>query len=453
MDQCRKSWVDPVCEQEMEGYRLYTVVPQLVTFLEDLTNWYVRLNRDRMRGNAGPEEARTSLCTLYDVLLNTSVLLAPVVPFITELIYQNISRALPDGHDMKKKSVHWVMMPQEDKEALNPAVLLAVQRLQSVVELGRTCRERKKVGLKTPLKSMKVLNKSDEFMKDMTQLEAYLKEELNIVNLELSTDTSGVILEPILNFRVLGKKLGKDMKKVQEGLKSLSEADLKKYDEEGKISICGYEICRNDDPELSEMTCLPKMKDLKDPNFEANGDKESLVILDFTYDEDLESFATCRTISNNVQKLRKEAKLQQDDAVDMWAAVEPGPKSNGKLAKVLLEKKDEVQRLLRRQLWDAKLLQGHEVIVKKEEFEIDSDKLVVTITSTAPFYNTEALKKLTGGDEKADLCARQLLQTCSLAKQLEAKATPLKVNYDGKTFELKYGEHWTLGPSDATWVK
>jgi len=307
--------------------------------------------------------------------------------------------------------------------------------------------------LKTPLKSMKVLNKSAEFMKDMTQLETYLKEELNIVELSLSTDTSGVILEPTLNFKALGKKLGKDMKKVQEGLKSVSEADLKKYDEEGKITICGYEICRNDDPELSEMTLLPKMKDLKDPNFEANGDKESLVILDFTYDEDLESFATCRTISNNVQKLRKEAKLQQDDAVDMWATVEPGKKGTGKLAKALVQKKDEVQRLLRRSLWDAKLLQGHEVIVKREEFEIDDDKLVVTITSTAPFFNTEALKKLTGGDEKADLCARQLLQTCSLSKQLEAKATPLKMTYDGKTFELKYGEHWTLGPSDATWVK
>jgi isoleucyl-tRNA synthetase len=407
-----------------------------------------------MRGNNGPEEARTALCTLFDVLLNTSILLAPVVPFLTEMIYQNISRALPDGHDLKKKSVHWVMMPPADLEALNPQVLLAVERLQSVVELGRTCRERKKVGLKTPLKSMKVLNKDPAFMKDITELESYLKEELNIVDLELSTDTSSVVLEPALNFKVLGKKLGKDMKKVQEAAKSLSEADLKKFDTEGKVTISGYEICRNDEePELSEMNVTPKLKDLSDPNLESNGDKESLVILDFTYDEGLEMFATCRTISNNVQKLRKEAKLQQDDAVDMWAVVEAGKKSNGKLAKCLDQKRDEVQRLLRRQLWDGKLLQGHEVVVKKEEFEIEGDKLIVSITSTAPFFNAEALKKLTGGDDKADLCARQLLQTCSLEKMVEAKSTPLKVNYDGKTMELKYGEHWTMGPSDSKWVK
>jgi isoleucyl-tRNA synthetase len=298
------------------------------------------------------------------------------------------------------------------------------------------------------------LNKNDEFVGDIKELEPYLKEELNVRELVISTDTSNVILEPTLNFRALGKKLGKDMKKVQEAAKSLSVEDLKKFDSEGTVSIGGYEISRNDEePDLSEMTVTPKVKDLTDPNFEANGDKESLVILDFTPDEDLEMDATCRTVSNNVQKLRKEAKLSQDDACDMYAAVEPLPKSTGKLAKVFGGKIDEIERLLRRPLWDAKLLQGHEIVIKKEEFEIENDKLVVTIVATAPFFNAEAVKKLTGGDAKAELCARQLLQTCSLEKLLEAKKTPLSMVYEGKTLALKYSEHWTLGPTDAAWVK
>lgn len=440
-------------KEEMEAYRLYTVVPRLVAFLEDLTNWYVRLNRDRMRGNNGEDEARLALCTLFDVLLNTSLLMAPITPFLTEMIYQNISRALPDDHALKCKSVHWVMMPAADPEALNPAIELAVQRLQAVVELGRTCRERKKIGLKTPLKGMKLINKNDDFMKDMRELESYLKDELNVRSLTLDQDVSKVVLEPTLNFKVLGKKLGKDMKKVQEAAKGLADADLKKFDSTGKITIAGYEICRNDEePELSEMTVTPKVKDLTDPNFEANGDKESVVILDFTPDEDLEMDAICRSVSNCVQKLRKEAKLQQDDAVDMYATVVAAKKSTGKLDKVLSQKKEEIERLLRRQLWDAKLLQGHEVVVKTEESELEGDKLVVTIVATAPFFNAAALKKLCG-DEKAELCARQLLQTCSLPKLLEAKETPMKMVYEGKTFELKYSEHWTLGPTEASWIK
>ncbi|CAE7572535.1 ileS [Symbiodinium natans] len=115
--------------KEMEAYRLYTVVPQLVDFLEDLTNWYVRLNRDRMRGSNGLEEAFTSLSALYEVLLNVTVCLAPVVPFITEHIYQNLARALPDGHPMKAKSVHWVMIPEPDLSAINEDITQAVRRL------------------------------------------------------------------------------------------------------------------------------------------------------------------------------------------------------------------------------------------------------------------------------------------------------------------------------------
>ena len=72
---------------EMDNYRLYTVVPRLLQFLEQLSNWYVRLNRARIKGENGDEEWRTSLTVLFDVLLNTTVLISPFVPFISEMIY------------------------------------------------------------------------------------------------------------------------------------------------------------------------------------------------------------------------------------------------------------------------------------------------------------------------------------------------------------------------------
>jgi isoleucyl-tRNA synthetase len=442
-------------KEELEAYRLYTVVGRLVNFLEDLTNWYVRLNRDRMRGNNGPEDALLSLCTLYDVLLNTCVLLAPLTPFITEMLYQNLARALPDGHAMKCKSVHWVMIPDYDPEALNPEVLLAVERLQSVVELGRTCRERKKVGQRTPLKGMQVLNKSEAFMNDIKALEAYLKEELNVMAVTLSTDTSSVVLAPTLNFKSLGKKLGKDMKSVQEAVNNLTQEELQAFDAKGVITVSGYELARNDDePELSELTVTPKVAGLADPNLEPNGNAESVVIMDFTPDEDLEMMATSRAISNTVQKLRKEAKLQQSDPVDMWASVIPSKKTKGYLSKVLTGKKEYIDSLLRRPLLDGKLLQGHEVLVITDETEIgeDKDKLVVTITASTPFFKSDAINKLVGGDSKVEFAVKQYLATYDLKKLMEATAKPVKVVYEGKSFELKYKEHWVLSPSEAPWL-
>merc|ERR1712038_263025 len=115
--------------KEMDAYRLYTVVPKLVNFLENLTNWYVRLNRERVRGSNGPDEAYTALCTLYEVLLKTLVCLAPVTPFIVEHIYQNLARALPDGHEMKADSIHFLMIPEANQAVMEEKTLEAFRRM------------------------------------------------------------------------------------------------------------------------------------------------------------------------------------------------------------------------------------------------------------------------------------------------------------------------------------
>lgn len=80
---------------EMAAYRLYTVVPRLVQFINDLTNWYVRLNRLRLKGGSGDAEAKTALSTLHAVLLDLSRLMAPFTPFLTELQYQHLRVLMP----------------------------------------------------------------------------------------------------------------------------------------------------------------------------------------------------------------------------------------------------------------------------------------------------------------------------------------------------------------------
>ena len=72
---------------EMDNYRLYNVVRHMLQFLEQLTNWYVRLNRSRMKGEEGVEDQFTSLNTLFDVLLNTTIMMSCITPFLTEYIY------------------------------------------------------------------------------------------------------------------------------------------------------------------------------------------------------------------------------------------------------------------------------------------------------------------------------------------------------------------------------
>jgi isoleucyl-tRNA synthetase len=107
---------------EMENYRLYTVVPKLLGFLEQLTNWYVRLNRNRLKGDHGNEEWIAGLNVLYESILKVSVLMAPFTPFLTEMLYQNLKSCLPEGHVLNQPSIHFLSMPTFDESLVNESI-------------------------------------------------------------------------------------------------------------------------------------------------------------------------------------------------------------------------------------------------------------------------------------------------------------------------------------------
>jgi isoleucyl-tRNA synthetase len=82
--------------QEMDHYRLYNVVGHTLKFLEELTNWYLRLNRPRMKGDEGLDEQLASLNTLFDVLLNTTILMSCITPFLSDFIYLNMKNGIDE---------------------------------------------------------------------------------------------------------------------------------------------------------------------------------------------------------------------------------------------------------------------------------------------------------------------------------------------------------------------
>lgn len=94
-------WISAVCQNlikkardEMQQYKLYKVVPKLLSFLEELTKWYVRLNRQRLKGDQGEKEMTIALNVLFNVVLKSTILMSPFVPFLTEMIYENLKRVL-----------------------------------------------------------------------------------------------------------------------------------------------------------------------------------------------------------------------------------------------------------------------------------------------------------------------------------------------------------------------
>eukprot|EP00928_Gymnodinium_smaydae_P037580 TRINITY_DN26063_c0_g1_i1.p1 TRINITY_DN26063_c0_g1~~TRINITY_DN26063_c0_g1_i1.p1 ORF type:complete len:906 (-),score=179.79 TRINITY_DN26063_c0_g1_i1:42-2378(-) len=435
--------------EEMEAYRLYNVVPHLVSFLEDLTNWYVRFNRDRMRGANGLEDALIALRTLYDVLLNSTVLLAPICPFITELMYQNIARALPQTHAMNARSVHFVMIPEADSGALSPEVSLAVERLQTVIELGRTCRERKKIGSKMPVRSMTLVNKDSNFRRDLEMLEAYVRKELGVEQVIYQIDIDNVTRIGVLNFKAVGKRLGKDMKAVQAAVRALTQEQLREFEVTREMTVCGHTLCDSD------LKITQKVEGSDDPNLVTCGDGETLVTLDFTPEARLARKALAHEVVSRVQQLRKETGLQQDDPVDIWAEVVSPSGGSGLLQQALEENRGYIDELLRTPLWSMGLLQGHETLLERRELELDEGTLAVGITRRIAFFNEEALCELVGGDAQAAQRCRRQVAELDLEALLEicAGTGSIEVQDGSKRFKLENAKHFVIGPGQATWLR
>jgi len=150
---------------------LYKVVPKLLKFLEQLSNWYVRLNRSRIKGETGLRDWNISLHVLFEVLLNTCVAIAPYVPFITELMYQNLRKCIPeDNKDYNLQSIHYLLWPKQDEKLIDEKVEKSVDNMQNVIEAARLARDRLKISLKQPIMSLTVLTSNREFLDSISHL-------------------------------------------------------------------------------------------------------------------------------------------------------------------------------------------------------------------------------------------------------------------------------------------
>ena len=121
--------------QEMEAYRLYTVTNELLQFLDKLTNWYIRLNRGRIKGDFGEDECVQSLNILFGALLNLCVLLSPFIPFITEFIFQNLKNGLPKDSPLYEESIHFLLIPEYEEKLLDKKIEETMNNMISVIEL------------------------------------------------------------------------------------------------------------------------------------------------------------------------------------------------------------------------------------------------------------------------------------------------------------------------------
>ncbi|MEO0425632.1 MAG: class I tRNA ligase family protein, partial [Pseudomonadota bacterium] len=299
--------------EEMEAYRLYNVVPQLFNFIEDLTNWYIRLNRSRYWGEENTADKQAAYATLYTALMELSKVMAPFTPFLSEYLYSQLATLAGAGTATDPESVHLSDYPKADASLIREDLETAVDRMQQVILLGRQKREEMKIGLRTPLASLTVVTRDTHLLDDMRALESYLRDELNVREVRYDSDESAYIervAKP--NFKLLGKRLGKRMKAFQQAIRNLTDEQINELQGAGQITL-------EDEVFTSqEIEVLQQAK----PGTNTVSNARIAVDLDCNLTPELIRGGYAREIVNRIQRSRKEMGLEVSDRIEVVYAAE-----------------------------------------------------------------------------------------------------------------------------------
>ncbi len=282
-----------------EEYDLNKVVRALTDFVsDDLSNWYIRRNRDRFWGSKLDDSKRAVYKTTYEVLVGISKMMAPVVPFLSEEMYTNLTGEC---------SVHLTDFPKYDESLIDEKLEEKMDLVRDLISMGRYVREEAKIRVRQPLAEILLDGKDEKTIGDLTEL---IKEELNVKKVTFINDTSeymNFIVKP--NFREVGKVFGSNIKEFQEKLLNLSLSDIKALQNNQSITM----NIANDDYEIT-LSMVDIRIDAKS-GFNVGMENNNFIILNTTLTDDLISEGIAREMVSKIQQMRKSIDLELTDRI------------------------------------------------------------------------------------------------------------------------------------------
>jgi len=325
-------------QQEMKAYKLYTVTPKLVKFIETLTNWYVRMNRNRLKSNS--KDGKDALQVLFTVVFTMCKLMAPFTPFLTEHMYQNLKNMMPSyKEDKNKQSIHYLMQPESNTNLLDEEVEKSMEGMQSVVELARYIRDNKNLPQKYPVPELVIIHKDQDYLRRVESLKEYVQEEVNVKKVTFTSDKSkyGAKVRAEPDHLLLGSRLKKNFRKVMKKIQELTSAECEEVLEKGKCVVEGHEVAEN------EMRFIYYLDSEKDDNnlYEAKSDSKVLVLLDLKLTNEMIEEGLSREVVNRVQKLRKKASLVATDEATVYYEFVDQTGFNNELMKKVVQNNEE----------------------------------------------------------------------------------------------------------------
>ncbi len=291
---------------DFKEYDLNKVVHHLANFVsDDLSNWYIRRNRERFWASTLTTSKKSVYLTTYEVLLGLSKLIAPVCPFVSEEIY----RGLTGG-----ESVHLEDFPKCNKKLINDKIETKMDLVRDLISLGRQAREDVKIKVRQPLSEVVLDGKNEKTIGDLTSL---IKEELNVHEVHYTNDLSTYMtFEVKPNFKVCGKMFGSNIKEFQSKLMNLSETEINSLQREETITM---EIGGNNVSITKEMV---EIRINAKEGFDAAYENNNFIILNTNLTDELIDEGIVRELISKVQNLRKTKDFNIMDRINIYYSSE-----------------------------------------------------------------------------------------------------------------------------------
>ena len=310
----RLNQVTARCTESLENSDTHSATLAIDAFLDDLTNWYVRRSRRRFWKSTHDLDKHTAYATLYHVLVKLSKLLAPLTPFVTEVMYQNLVRAVQSA---AYESVHHCDWPQVDTAAVDTVLLEQMALTRQVTSLGLAARGSVNIKVRQPLaKALVHLRDGQSVWSDACT--AMVTEELNVKGLQMVTAEESLLRYEVLpNSKLLGPRLGGKFPHLRAVLAAADPATIAHQVQSGvsvTLSVDGEEIALAPEEVLIRTHAAAGLA--------MATDKGITVAVDTTITPSLRTEGLARELVRRIQVMRKDAGFNIEDRITTYSLAE-----------------------------------------------------------------------------------------------------------------------------------
>ena len=314
-------------DEDLGSYKIPEAARALQEFVDDMSNWYVRRSRERFWAKGMEQDKINAYMTLYTALVTVAKAAAPMIPFMTEDIYQNLVRSIDTD---APESIHLCDYPEVNEAWIDKDLEANMEELLEIVVLGRACRNTANIKNRQPIGTMyvKAEKAMDKFYTDI------IADELNVKEVKFADDVESFIsysFKPQL--RTVGPKYGKLLNGIRTALSEIDgTAAMKELRDNGVLvlDIAGNRV------ELAEEDLL--IETAQSEGYVTETDGETSVVLDTNLTPELIQEGFVREIISKVQTMRKEAGFEVMDKIIVYA------KDNDKIMDIMKANQDEIKR-------------------------------------------------------------------------------------------------------------